>query len=69
MQNDCTIFRIPNLPITSANNFGIQKTETVKVDEMVTGEVNIKPVESNFKYYEELNNIAEELEKCRLRML
>lgn len=69
MQNDCTVFRIPNLPIMSANNFDIQKTETVKVDEVVTGEVNIKPVESNFKYYEELNNIAEELEKCRLRML
>lgn len=69
MQNDYTIFRIPNLPITSANNFDIQKTETVKVDEVVTGEVNIKPVENNFKYYEELNNIAEELEKCRLRML
>ena len=69
MQNDCTVFRIPGLPIMSANNFDLKKTETVKIGGITTGEINVKPIENNFKYYEELNSIAEELEKCRLRML
>jgi hypothetical protein len=69
MQKDCTIFKIPNLPETPVNNFDVSGTATVKVKDATVGEMSFKPANSGFKYYEELNSIAEELEKCRLKML
>ena len=69
MQKDCTIFKIPNLPETPASNFEVKGTETIKVNETTVGEMSFKPTNGGFKYYEELNSIAEELEKCRLKML
>jgi hypothetical protein len=47
----------------------VSGTATVKVKDATVGEMSFKPANSGFKYYEELNSIAEELEKCRLKML
>jgi hypothetical protein len=69
MQKDCTVFKIPNQPKASASDFDVKETSTIRVGGAVMGEMKFAPVMSDFKYYEELNNIAEELEKCRLRML
>lgn len=69
MQADYTVFRIPNQPQAHepVGNFKVSETETLKVSGLTTGQLSHRPAEGEFPLYEELNNIAEELEKCRLR--
>ena len=50
MQKDFTVFKIPNFKRQNAYDF-----DTVKVEKS-----------TKFTLYDELNQIAEELEKCRL---
>ncbi|MBR2658697.1 hypothetical protein IKG28_00340 [Candidatus Saccharibacteria bacterium] len=57
MQNDYTVFNIPARAFAEAENF-----DTVKSEEETKPETKFsEPI------YKELNEIAEELEECRLR--
>ena len=56
MQEDYTVFKIPTFARREAYDFGAAETVSASVQ---------KP--ANFDFYDELNQIAEELEKCRLR--
>ncbi len=69
MQKDCTVFKIPNQPTQTASDFGDTRIETVKIGKIAMGDLAMKTTTSKFPYFDELNNIAEELEKCRLKML
>ena len=55
MQEDYTVFKIPAFARHEAYDFEVN-TPTASVQEP-----------ANFDFYDELNQIAEELEKCRLR--
>lgn len=67
MPKDCTTFRIPNQQPKEVNDFDVSGKETLKIDGITTGNLVYKSTGEGFSLYEELNNIAEELEKCRLR--
>ena len=66
MQEDYTVFKIPNQP-KKASTFEVVGKEKLKVDGVTMGQISYETVNNAFPLWDELNNIAEELEKCRLR--
>lgn len=68
MQKDYTIFRIPNQPQTPANDFvAPSRPEPIRIAGVTYGQISYQPIEQKCPFYDELNSIAEDLEKCRLR--
>ena len=65
MQKDYTVFKIPNQPQVNrqAGNFAAAENEVFDM----MGQLGYGTPKNDFPLYDELNNIAEELEKCRLR--
>lgn len=52
----------------SAVSIEAPKTQTLQFGPFQTERISYRPVEKAFPLYEELNAIAEELEKCRSRI-
>lgn len=60
MKEDNTMFKIPGVPVNTTLDFAPAKTLEAPI---------AQAVEPSFQYFDELNKIAEELEKCRSKML